>query len=109
MSEFCSRLREERERLGLTQAELASVVDSSNRTVHSWEQGVSAPNAHHLSAMQKCGFDLMYLISGCRSEDRNELLTDQETEWLRFFRSMTGKPEAQQLMIDFMRMTKANK
>ena len=109
MSEFCSRLREERERLGFTQAELAAVVDTSNRTVHSWEQGVSAPNANHLEVMHQRGFDLLYLITGHRPEDMHESLTAQEGEWLGFFRSMTGKPEAQQLMIDFMRMTKANK
>jgi len=109
VSGFGDRLREERERMGLTQGAVSTLVDSTKRTVQVWESGGTAPNAHHLAALEKRGFDLVYLVTGHRPEEMNESLTPQESEWLEFFRSMTGKPEAQQLMIDFMRMTKANK
>lgn len=109
MSEFCFRLREERERLGLTQAGVADLVDSTNRTVHSWEQGVSTPNAHHLAVLRHRGFDVLYLLSGSRSEDFDHALTEREFEWLSFYRNFNGSAAAQDLLLNFMRFTQPPK
>lgn len=61
------RLREERERLGVTQPALAELVKSSKRTVIDWEKGVSYPNALALSVMASSGVDVGYVLTGAPS------------------------------------------
>ena len=45
------KIRERREALGLTQAELAKKVGKSFRTIQSWERGESYPNAEYVSVL----------------------------------------------------------
>jgi transcriptional regulator with XRE-family HTH domain len=105
MGEFFDRFREERERLGMTQGDVCELVNSTRRTVHSWEQGLSAPNATHLAVLRQRGFDVLYLLSGDRSEDFNQVLTAREAEWLSFYRNFNGSAATQDLLLNFMRVT----
>jgi len=66
---FCMRLKEERQRLGLTQPDFAKVADASKRTLIDWEKGVSAPNGFQLSALASIGVDVQYIITGQRSSN----------------------------------------
>ncbi|RZG77761.1 helix-turn-helix domain-containing protein [Acinetobacter sp. WCHAc060025] len=61
------RLKEERQRLGLTQPDFAKVADASKRTLIDWEKGVSAPNGFQLSALALIGADIQYIVTGQRS------------------------------------------
>ncbi|HFO0136956.1 helix-turn-helix domain-containing protein [Pseudomonas aeruginosa] len=62
------RLREERERLGLTQPVFAEAAGAKKRTLIDWEKGVSAPTAFQLEALAKIGVDVLYVVTGMRSD-----------------------------------------
>ncbi len=58
------RLRQERERLGLTQDEFSAAAGSKRRTLVDWEKGVSSPTAVQLAALRTAGVDVTYVITG---------------------------------------------
>lgn len=64
-----ARLREERLRLNLNQADFAALAGASKRAQLKWEQGESAPAATVLSAFAEAGADVLYIITGKRSAD----------------------------------------
>lgn len=61
------RLREERERLELTQPAFAEAAGAKKRTLIDWEKGVSSPTAVQLSALAEIGADVLYILTGQRS------------------------------------------
>lgn len=67
------RLKEERERLGLTQPAFAELAGAAKRTVIDWEKGVSSPTAVQLAAMASAGADVLYVVSGVRSQTAAEV------------------------------------
>jgi transcriptional regulator with XRE-family HTH domain len=62
------RLKEERTRLELTQPQIAEKCGVGKNTVINWEKDASSPNAPQLSALSDLGVDVMYLLSGKRSQ-----------------------------------------
>lgn len=68
-----SRLKEERERLGLTQPGLAELAGAAKRTVIDWEKGVSSPTAVQLAAIAAGGADVLYVVTGQRSQEAAEV------------------------------------
>jgi transcriptional regulator with XRE-family HTH domain len=58
------RLREERERLGLSQPKFAEVAGTTKQTLFSWESGKTAPDAIQLSALVAIGVDALYILTG---------------------------------------------
>lgn len=60
------RLKEERERLGLSQPLFAQVAGAAKRTLADWEKGVSSPTAVQLSALSAAGVDVLYVLTGKR-------------------------------------------
>lgn len=67
------RLKEERERLGLTQPAFAELAGAAKRTVIDWEKGVSSPTAVQLAAMAAAGADVLYVVVGIRSQGTAEI------------------------------------
>ena len=63
-----SRLKEERERLGVTQPLFAEAADAKKRTLIDWEKGVSSPTALQLSSLATVGVDVLYVVTGQRSQ-----------------------------------------
>ncbi len=61
------RLREERLRLDLTQAQLADLVGITKKTQINWEHGISSPNADALIGYQTAGVDAWYVLTGERA------------------------------------------
>ena len=61
------RLKEERERLGLTQPAFAEIAGAKKRTLIDWEQGVSSPTSVQLAALSSAGVDAAYVITGNRN------------------------------------------
>lgn len=64
------RLKEERTRLGLTQAEFAKSVSASTRSLISWEKDEASPNSSALAAMSEAGVDVIYVLTNRHSPDR---------------------------------------
>jgi len=58
------RIKEERERLHLTQAKLAAACGIGRRTLVDWEKGKSSPTAVQLSALLEMGFNIVYILTG---------------------------------------------
>lgn len=67
METLGGRLKEERERLGLTQAAMAEVGGVSKRSQTGWEQGRAVPDANYLTAAAAAGMDVQYVLTGLRT------------------------------------------
>lgn len=61
-----ARLREERERLGLKQEDLAAAGGVNRNTQGSYERSVRNPDTAYLAGVTALGIDLVYVISGRR-------------------------------------------
>lgn len=61
-----ARLKEERERLGFTQEDFASLAEASKRSQIEWEKGSAFPNACALEKFANVGADIQYVVTGKR-------------------------------------------
>ncbi|WP_420905765.1 helix-turn-helix domain-containing protein [Candidatus Magnetaquiglobus chichijimensis] len=64
-------MKEERNRLGLTQEEFARLSGATRRTQTNYENDSRSPDADYLSAIAKAGADVGYLLTGVRSNKPN--------------------------------------
>lgn len=60
------RLKEERERLNLTQPVFSDAAGAKKRTLIDWEKNISSPTAVQLSALSGIGVDVLYVLTGQR-------------------------------------------
>lgn len=60
------RLREERERMGLSQPKFAALASTTKQTLFSWESGKTAPDGFQLSVLAESGVDIQYVLTGHR-------------------------------------------
>lgn len=67
MSDFSSRLKEERKRIGVSQAELGTAGGVSKDAQLNYESGDRSPNASYLQAIADAGVDVLYVLTGRRS------------------------------------------
>ncbi|OQX03434.1 MAG: hypothetical protein BWK73_39545 [Thiothrix lacustris] len=61
------RLREERERLGFTQPELAELADTTKKSQIDYEKDITQPRAGYLAAIAAVGADVAYIVTGVRT------------------------------------------
>ena len=61
------RLKEERERIGLSQTALAQIGGVGKTTQIKYEKGTSSPDSSYLSAVADEGIDIFYVLKGQRS------------------------------------------
>lgn len=61
------RLREERQRLGMTQPEIGQIGGVTKKTQMLYESGERVPDAAYLAALAAAGVDLLYIMTGSRS------------------------------------------
>lgn len=66
--EIFERLKSERERLQLSQPRVAELANVGKTTVINWEKGASAPDAVQLAALAAAGADVLYILTGQRSQ-----------------------------------------
>ena len=64
---MCDRIREERERLGLSQQVMGEMGGVKQLAQFNYEKGKRLPDAAYLEALHKAGVDTHYIISGERS------------------------------------------
>jgi transcriptional regulator with XRE-family HTH domain len=67
MKEIGDRLREERVRLSLTQAEFATAGGLRVNAQSIYERGARVPNAIYLANIAKAGADILYVVTGKRT------------------------------------------
>lgn len=61
------RLREERTRLGYSQADICNSCGISKRSYIHYESGDRSPDAEFLGAASKIGIDIQFVVIGIRS------------------------------------------
>lgn len=69
MEGFGNRLREERTRLGLSQAKFANQCGVKRTAQTTYETGERFPSAEYLQAAGRIGVDAIYLLIGMRTSD----------------------------------------
>ena len=67
MSTIGERLREERQRLGLSQTALAATASVGKHSQINYESDRNAPDANYLTAAAKQGVDIYYVLTGQRT------------------------------------------
>ncbi|WP_434147965.1 helix-turn-helix domain-containing protein [Methylocaldum gracile subsp. desertum] len=72
MNSFGSRLREERERLGMSQAEFGALGGVKRLAQANYEADKRDPDVTYLMALAEKGVDVFYLVSGVREKDKDE-------------------------------------
>lgn len=87
------RLREERDRLGVSQTQFAGLGEASKRAQINYEKGESSPTASYLSSIAKIGADVQYIITGVRSAS----LIGDEALLLDGFRKMDSETKRRTL------------
>ncbi len=58
------RLKQERERLRLSQPAFAAVAGTTKQTLFSWESGKTAPDCFQMAALADVGVDVLYVLTG---------------------------------------------
>lgn len=75
---FALRLRQERLRLGLTQAQAAAAGGVATQTQISYERGNRTPDANYLAAIGRSGFDVSLLLHGVAQKELISEIFDWE-------------------------------
>lgn len=68
MNTFSDRLREERQKLGLNQTELAELAGVQKGAQVNYEAGKRAPDTNYMAAIAAAGADVLYILTGQRSQ-----------------------------------------
>lgn len=87
-----ARLKEERMRVGLSQAEIAALGGLSNKTQLGYESDARSPDANYLAALRKVGIDVLYVITGERISGTS--LSAAEDALLQSFRQLDDAGQA---------------
>lgn len=96
--EFGERLREERERLGLSQGEFASKAGVHRNTQVRYETGRTQPLPGYLDTIKNMGVNTNYLFTGGKDEKRLLMSLEQDLEFFgQAFVDVLGIPEDQLL------------
>lgn len=72
------RLKQERERLSLSQAQVAKSLGIATRTQIAWEKGEQTPNALHLATLGTLGLDIQFIVSGVQNISPSEPSLDAQ-------------------------------
>ena len=86
------RFREERERLLLSQRQVADLLGASLNTVNNWERGVSSASADAVAKFGGSGADVLYILTGQRTP--KALLTEEEDALLDNYQQATEQGRA---------------
>ncbi|QYN44480.1 helix-turn-helix transcriptional regulator [Gilliamella sp. ESL0441] len=78
------RLKEERERMGLSQVAMGEIANVKKLTQLNYEKGERFPDALYLSTLANFGLDVQYVITGIRSAQN---LSVDEQDLINKFRS----------------------
>ena len=93
---IAERLREERGRLGLIQADAAKAAGVGYTTYLGYEKGERFPNAESLHGLFLAGFDVLYVVTGTRN---NSTLSTEQAAVLEQFGKLDDKGRAVTLAV----------
>jgi len=87
---IADRLKAERERLGLTQREIAIKTGVTERSQVSYENGRTTPNGDYLAIIATLGIDVQYVITGTKNTEvsKTQRIEDRKMlDALKFLRN----------------------
>lgn len=73
-----NRIKEERERAGMTQASLSKSIGKGVRTIVQWESSSTFPNAEDLAAFHELGMDISYIVTGVKMHEEENSTSNDE-------------------------------
>ncbi|MBC2676868.1 helix-turn-helix domain-containing protein [Pseudomonas baltica] len=88
------RLREERERLELTQREFGQVGGVEPNAQGKYENGERSPRADYLAAVSTIGVDVLYVVLGRRTPLAEQALSGREENVLETYRTLPTSGQA---------------
>ncbi|WP_065760982.1 helix-turn-helix domain-containing protein [Pseudomonas defluvii] len=88
------RLKEERERLGLSQTDFAALAGASKNSQYNYEKGERSPDANYLFAAAMQGVDVLYVITGERKPQLTDTVSAEEAEFLEVYRKVAESDKA---------------
>ncbi|NWB54120.1 helix-turn-helix domain-containing protein [Pseudomonas sp. F8002] len=88
MSGIGSRLRQERERLGLSQKTFGEIGGVEANAQGKYESGGRAPKADYLSRVAERGVDILYVLTGTSTPIQLDNLSQLEEKVLGNYRAM---------------------
>ena len=88
MSGIGSRLRQERERLGLSQKVFGEIGGVEANAQGKYENGGRAPKADYLSRVAEKGVDILYVLTGSPTPAQLDNLSQVEEKVLGNYRAM---------------------
>jgi transcriptional regulator with XRE-family HTH domain len=74
--DFGSRLRETREKLGLSQQQMADLCGVGMRSQRNYEKGARSPDSEYMAALTAQGVDVSYLLTGIGESDLQKINYD---------------------------------
>ncbi|MBH3441832.1 helix-turn-helix domain-containing protein [Pseudomonas luteola] len=89
MSSIGSRLREERERLCLSQTLFGAIGGIKTNAQVKYEKDERSPDAEYLSALANKGVDVLYVLTGQHVPVEEASLSAEEARLLSFYRQMS--------------------
>ncbi|WFQ80019.1 helix-turn-helix transcriptional regulator [Xenorhabdus sp. SF857] len=90
--QICDRLRTEREKLGLTQSEVAKMCGVAFRTYCDYEAGKTEPKASFFSKFSEIGADVMFILTGQRIIQGE--ISMEEQALIEHYRAMSDESRA---------------
>lgn len=87
MTSIGERLKEIRSSMGLNQTDFATLVGYSRNAQAHYERDERSPDAKYLSALASIGIDVMYVLTGIKSELAN--ITVEEQKLIEHYRAMS--------------------
>ncbi|MFV3402375.1 MULTISPECIES: helix-turn-helix domain-containing protein [Pseudomonas] len=94
MSGFGPRLREERERLGLTQRVFGDIGGVEPNAQGKYESGERTPRMDYLAAVAARGVDALYVLTGFHTPAPLDSLSAEEDHLLGAFRRLPDADQA---------------
>lgn len=88
MSTIGERIREERERMGLSQTDFAALAGHSRSAQAAYERGEKVPGGNYLSALTDAGCDVLYILSGNRTPGVLDVISVEEQKLIENYRAM---------------------
>lgn len=94
MSGIGERLREERERIGLSQGAFGEIGGVKANAQGNYEKGDRYPDAAYLACLSARGIDVLYVVTGERTPMPADCLSAEEAEFLHHYRQIPAADRA---------------
>lgn len=94
MSGIGARLREERERIDLSQAAFGAIGGVKANAQGKYESGERSPGADYLAAVAEHGVDVLYVVTGERKPTQANSISGDEAQVLSDYRTLPPNDKA---------------